>query len=486
MSAPISTEILLVKAETSYGVDPLPDNTDAVRVVAGSVNFSVAEGLRMADRKFADGTLGARQPVYGGRLPSIEFQVELKRGSAVDTPPEFGPLLRACGLRETINSGNSVDYTPRSHDHESCTIYYFEKGSVRHILTGCRGNVSVTATPGQPILATFSMRGFPSDPADSELSGSPQYDASLPSVFAGPGSCTIDGYEPRVSDVTFDLGNTLAIPPDANHASSYAPIRIASRKPIVNVEPELVDIGTRNWIEDMMTGQPVSGDVIVAGASTPGLVRVTASQGHIANVGSAEREGVRTAPLQIGLHQNMVDDEFVITLGSAIVVTVGATFVAVADLFSTTRKPSIHDGGSFVLPSGTASAVVTGWAVTLQPLTTGAGNVRVALYDITDGFVEGGNRPLVAEALIGYDGPVGVDITATATTSIDISAFVGRRLGVAVVDVDKNVLVHAQANAAQSANHNVNVTGAAPDPLVMQSVLVTGVQHAVSADIAIS
>ena len=307
----ISNEVILAKIESTYGADSIPGAVDAVRAVGGSINFNPADGLLLSDRMFADGTLGQRQPIYGGRLPSIEFQVELKHGSAVDTPPEFGPLLRACGLAEAIAAGTSVTYSPASTNHSSVTIAYYNANGVLQKLTGCRGNVTFTGSPGQPVLATFSLRGFKTDPVDSSIPGGLVFDSRNPPPFVGSGSCTLDSFQPRVGELTFDLGNTIAVLPDANNPDGYAPIRITARAPKLSLEPELEDIATRDWITDNLqaAGVDIAGDFMAAGIS-PNRFVFHMDHGKVVNVGQGDREGIRTQSLEFLVAEDSGDDEF--------------------------------------------------------------------------------------------------------------------------------------------------------------------------------
>ncbi|WP_444932401.1 hypothetical protein ACJJIF_22000 (plasmid) [Microbulbifer sp. SSSA002] len=74
----------------------------------------------------------------------VTFNAELKGSGAAGTPPEIAPLLRACGLAETITAGTSVEYNLASEGHESITLYLYEDGSL-YKLTGVRGTWTPTA-----------------------------------------------------------------------------------------------------------------------------------------------------------------------------------------------------------------------------------------------------------------------------------------------------------------------------------------------------
>src|SRR5688500_3176902 len=96
----ISNEVILFKTETTYGVDPSPSagsNAILVRNLAWS-----QEGLRMAERAAVRGSIGKLQSIYGGELRKVTFECEVKGSGSAGTAPEIAPLLRACGLGETL------------------------------------------------------------------------------------------------------------------------------------------------------------------------------------------------------------------------------------------------------------------------------------------------------------------------------------------------------------------------------------------------
>ncbi|MGH6742654.1 MAG: phage tail tube protein, partial [Bradyrhizobium sp.] len=153
----ISNEVVLAKAEVTYNTDPTPAaSTDAVLIQ--NVDLKTAS-LRMVDRAAVRGQLGMLQKIYGGQLRTITFSCEVKGSGAAGTPPEIGPLLTACGLTETIVASTSVAYTPNDGTHKSVTIYYFEGGRNRHILTGCRGSANFKLSAGGLLTIDFTFTG---------------------------------------------------------------------------------------------------------------------------------------------------------------------------------------------------------------------------------------------------------------------------------------------------------------------------------------
>lgn len=248
-------EMILAKIESTYGTDPTPDGTNAI-ALAGLVQANPAEQARQVERPvIRGGSIGKGSPIFGGSLFGITIEVELKgSGDDVDTPPEFGVLLRACGFQETINAGVSVVYAPRSTGHESCTIWYYQDG-VRYRITGCRGNVSFSGTVGEVMKATFTMIGRKTagDPTDTSQP-TPTLDAAVPPVFMANNFLSIGAFNPAFTEWSLDMQNAVNAGGNANAPDGFGVVRITERNPGGEINPEMTLVATQNWIDDWERG----------------------------------------------------------------------------------------------------------------------------------------------------------------------------------------------------------------------------------------
>lgn len=150
---------IVAKPEGSYGVDATPTaETNAMLVVNMTIVPLEAESVgRNLDLPY----LGAQGEVLTGIHSSLEFDVEMAGAGTAGAVPPYGPLLRACGLEETINGSPATDvtYFPISEGFESASIYTNVDG-VRHKLLGARGNVSVIVAPRQIPYFRFRFMGL--------------------------------------------------------------------------------------------------------------------------------------------------------------------------------------------------------------------------------------------------------------------------------------------------------------------------------------
>ena len=203
-------DCLAAKIETTYGTDSVPvGSTDAMLVRNMSITpMDQTRVPRDLQRPF----LGASEELPAQILARVEFEVELAGAGAAGTVPGYGPLLRACGLQQTVSAGVSVAYAPRSTAFESVTLYAFSGNAMRHIITGARGSV-VISLPNQGIpVMRFTMMGRYAAPTDNALTGAVYTAFQRPVVCNATNTTpfTVQGYSPMAASVEIDLGNVMA------------------------------------------------------------------------------------------------------------------------------------------------------------------------------------------------------------------------------------------------------------------------------------
>jgi len=300
---------ILAKVETTYNTDPTPTPA-ADAVLVEEPTFSPT-GQRMAERPVGRASLGALQSIYGGTLWQIELKVALKHSGTVDTPPDWGPLMLACGTAETINATASVVYTPASSGHKSITIYYYEDGK-RYIFTGCRGTFTLEATAGEPAKLSFTLTGHLSSVADAALP-TVTVDGTNPVAFNSAGVSVL-GYSGVFSSLTMDAGLNVVTPPSANASDGYGEIRITSRNVSGSIDPEDTLIATKNFINEWQTGATGAINTGVIGTSAGNRWQLQQPKCYYNDVSPGDRDGIRTMELSYNAVESTGDDEWSLTL----------------------------------------------------------------------------------------------------------------------------------------------------------------------------
>jgi hypothetical protein len=307
MAKLVRREVILAKVESTYNTDAAPSGTtDAILVE----NLSWSnEGLRLAERAAVRPSIGTLQQIYAGSLMQVSFDVELKGSGTAGDAPEIAPLLRACGLAETVVAGTSVSYQPASASQESATIYYYDDGSLRK-LTGCRGNVSFSLAVGEVPKATFTLTGHVSDHTDAALPTA-SYDSTVPApVLAAPFS--VHGYAADITALSVDLGNQIALPASIKSADGYGEILIAGRDVQGSFDPEATSVATHDFIGRLKsgaTGALTSGTI---GTATGNKFQIDLPKVYYRDVSPGDRDGIRAYDVPFGAAETTTDDEITI------------------------------------------------------------------------------------------------------------------------------------------------------------------------------
>lgn len=153
----IRRRTILAKIETTYGTDSTPTGS-ANAILIRTLNVQpVASTIVQRDnyRPF----LGNFEQLLADSHVQIDFEVEMAGAGSAGTAPAYGPLLRACGLSETISVGVSVTYAPISSAFESVTLYFNNDGT-QHKITGARGSVELQINARQIPVYRFTFMGI--------------------------------------------------------------------------------------------------------------------------------------------------------------------------------------------------------------------------------------------------------------------------------------------------------------------------------------
>jgi len=157
MSRLTRNAVILAKVETTYGTNASPTGA-ANAILVGNISATPLASKNV-NRDIIRPYLGGAEQLVGTKSVELSFDVELQSSGVVATAPAFGPLLRACGFAQTVNSAISVEYTPVSTGFESLTINYHDDG-VLHQLLGARGDVSFKMGIGDRPVMSFKFIGL--------------------------------------------------------------------------------------------------------------------------------------------------------------------------------------------------------------------------------------------------------------------------------------------------------------------------------------
>ncbi len=235
---------ILAKSEVTYGTDPVP--TGAANYIEFYDASLPAYESSKAERMPVRPSLGPISPVIGSGPSKIDGTCHLAGSGAAGTAPAMGPLLRACGLVETISAGVDVAYTADETPDDSVTIYDNIDGTV-HEGNGCRGNLQLEfmhdAVPG----AKFSFTGNRANPADVALP-SVTVTAWKDPLHVNKTNTTFSLHAdtPVLHKLSLDLGNEITW---KDYVNSAQQTRITNRKISGSLSIEARLIAVKDWYE---------------------------------------------------------------------------------------------------------------------------------------------------------------------------------------------------------------------------------------------
>lgn len=199
--------LLLCKAESTYGTDPVPtESANNIGVVRDSVSFS-PEGDTF-QRAILDPGYGRVIGMLTMQRVSLAFRTEVRgnrtgaasndvaKGSA-SYPVEIDPLLKACDLTPTLvaeTSGGARDgftfYRPAIPSTEfgaSCTSYFYTEQKL-YKMTGLKGDFSIQFNAGKISYIDWVFQGFYNVPTDNTPIPSGTFLTTLPPKLEKPGN----------------------------------------------------------------------------------------------------------------------------------------------------------------------------------------------------------------------------------------------------------------------------------------------------------
>lgn len=304
--------IILAKIETTYGQDANPTGA-ANAILVRNVNLTPL-ATEFVDRALVRPYLGNSERLPAAQFVQLEFEVEIAGGGApAGTPPKYGPLLRACGMSETINAGVSVVYAPVSAGFEALSIYHNQDG-VLHRLLGARGSVALAFTSKQIPVYRFRFMGLWVQVTDT-AAPTPDYAAFVtPSTVNNVNTPTfsIHGVADSVApmqECTLDLANNVVF----RSLVGSELVLITDRQPAGSLMIEATTVAQKDWwtaIKNAVTGALQ----IVHGTAAGNIVTVAAPNAQLTEPRYVDSDGVTMLQANLALIPGSAgNDELTIT-----------------------------------------------------------------------------------------------------------------------------------------------------------------------------
>jgi hypothetical protein len=280
--------LILAKTESTYGTDPTP---------TGSANAILVRNLEITPLQADTVTRDLIRPYLGNSdqllaqtRVEVTFEVELAGSGTAGTAPAYGPVLKACGLSETVVATTSVTYAPVSASFSSVTIYFHNDG-IRHKVTGCRGTFELNAEVGQIPVISFTMTGIYNAPTDEALPSPTYANQAAPLIFknGNTSNFSIFSYSGCLQSLSFQMANEVIY---RELVGCTKESLIVNRAPAGDVVIEAPSIATKDFFT-IATGSSTGSISFQHGGTAGNIVTFTTAQSDIANPSYSDQDGIQ-------------------------------------------------------------------------------------------------------------------------------------------------------------------------------------------------
>ena len=215
-------------------------------VAAYNINYD--PDIAMKARKLARGDYSRDVSIAGKRQITISFSVDIHKGPAATTAPNYFKCLRACGMYQDTGADGINLITHADYNNVPATIEVVEmdEGNSPSMLVvkahGCMGNAKLAVdNVGEPMRVDFEFKGVLNGITDRAWASRmvpTTFDTDLPEAVQGIG-VTLFSEPQKCNTVTIDLGNDVQVYTDPSKAQGFEGARIVDRNPTLELDPDM-------------------------------------------------------------------------------------------------------------------------------------------------------------------------------------------------------------------------------------------------------
>ena len=295
---------ILIEAESSYGTDPTPAATDVVLVTDLSITPQSSD---VVNRDVVRPYLGSSQQLLANTRVECTFSVEFCGSGQAGTAPRYGSALKACGLSETVASGTSVTYEPISANFSSVTIHYNVDG-VRHIVTGCRGNVALPAEVGAIPTLDFTFTGIYNPPTDTALPSVTYGNQATPLIFKNGNTTSFQllSFAGALQSLNFDIGNSIVY---RELVGGTKEVLLTDRAANGSLTIEAPTLAQKDYFIAALSDTSLGNLTVTHGTAAGNICRLSSTKVDIGDVSYGEMDGVTMLEIPYTLVPSSANDE---------------------------------------------------------------------------------------------------------------------------------------------------------------------------------
>lgn len=294
--------LLLAKNEAVKGTDIVPVvGSNAIRVKTVSKEVVPTK----ISREVVKATFGELPHLIGKKTIVLTIEVEFRTSGVAGTPPDYDPLLRACGNDTTNAPATSDTYDPLTNDgagnHEACSIYWYEDGVLWKAI-GAEGTCTLSYNMDEIPILTFVMSAPYLLPTDTAYPGGETYQTQAP-IVASSADIISEGGAIKVGSFEFDMGNDV----QEHYTTGQHEFTIENRQPKLTLTKDSVST-IADWVALMAETDVAFSFVIDGGAGKK--ITVTAPVMRRDGISDGERGARHLREITFFLYESSTDDQY--------------------------------------------------------------------------------------------------------------------------------------------------------------------------------
>lgn len=305
-------KVILLKLETTEGIDAAPDGTDALL----TRNFTTTPlEVDSVERNLDLPVIGGTKVAVTNPRQTHNFELELAGSGTADTPAKWSRALEICGMAAPSVIADP-DPDPRvemafgSSPYASATLYHWYENQRRRAL-GVRSTFSMNFEAGQiPFMSMQSIGLLPDAPFDVATPPVPDFSAFQQPVEVNTvnTSFTLDGYAAALRSLEFEAGAAVSV----RNLVGNRRINRGNHAITGTAVIEAPDVSTKNYLETLNSGAEIA--LALQHGTTAGNV-VAINMDHVQLTAAAQQNEDDVLMFSLSFRANVLagSDDILIT-----------------------------------------------------------------------------------------------------------------------------------------------------------------------------
>jgi len=198
----------------------------------------------------------------------------------------------------TVAADKGFEYRPVSTGIPSETVGYFLDGT-KYMIAGARGNLTIDLRAGEPGFLAFAYEGVYESVTDTALL-SPTYESTIPLAFLNVGA-SIHDLSAIFTQLSIDMGNTIAERTSANAAKGILSFKITERDPSGSIDPEMELVADHDFYGRYISGATGRIYAELPSANAGEKITIAGPRVQYAGVSQSDRDQIAVASLDFEL-----------------------------------------------------------------------------------------------------------------------------------------------------------------------------------------